>query len=77
MTMILPNRIRSNEANGVQANAELRRLLRCGDRLGAETELSPDKLPLGDRVGIMLALAASSWSFVLILFKLLYSAVVS
>jgi hypothetical protein len=77
MTMTLPNRIRLAEANDFQTNGELLRLLRCGDRLGADTEFFPQKLPLRDRLGIMLALAASSWSFVLILFRLVYLAVAS
>jgi hypothetical protein len=62
----------------IQLNGELLHLpcLRSGYRFAADAEFGSDKLPLRTRLGIMLALAAGSWSLVLILFKLIYSALV-
>ncbi len=75
MTMTMPNRIRFAELRVFQTNGEPLHFLRSGHGLGVDAEFFPDKLPLRDRLGIMIALAASSWSFVLILFKLITSAV--
>jgi len=62
----------------IQLNGELLHypLLRSGYRFAADAEFGSDKLPLRTRLGIMLALAAGSWSLALILFKLIYAALI-
>jgi hypothetical protein len=62
-----------------QASGELllRPLLQSGySREAADAKFISGKLPPRTRLGIMLALAVGSWSVVLILSKLIYSAVI-